>query len=188
MPVLDVSSPDITCGKNAEPISDNGVSRVGPVTAGSKIGFYWGKGFPHAGPVLTYMARCEPDCGSFDGRNIKAWFKIQNAGVTEGSWLTEVLPSKGMLHATVPACLKPGEYLVRHEIMSMSDCYKEGKCQIYLSCAQVRVEGNGEVVPSDLVAFPGVYKSNSTGILWDSSKEDMNKYVPPGPALFTCPS
>jgi hypothetical protein len=55
-PITNVSSPAIACNIDARPISDNGKSRVGTVTAGSDIEFHWGKGFPHAGPAITYMA------------------------------------------------------------------------------------------------------------------------------------
>jgi hypothetical protein len=185
MPVYDVSSKSFTCGEKAVPIHDNGVSRVGEVTAGSKIGFYWGTGWPHAGSVVTYMARCNPDCGKFTGTEGNVWFKIQDEGYRNGSWATDILATTGAVHATVPSCLAPGEYLVRHEIVNVGNCLRVNGCQIYPSCVQVKVIGNGDVRPKELTAFPGTYTSKN--ILWQFNKIKKEDYKVPGPSLFECP-
>jgi hypothetical protein len=187
-PVTNVSSPAIACNLDARPISDNGKSRVGTVTAGSDIEFHWGKGFPHAGPAITYMARCEPDCASFLGTEGKVWFKISEGAFEGDAWVTETLGATGYLKSRVPVCLAPGEYLVRHEIVSMTECARSGRCQIYPSCAQVKVVGSGIVRPDELVAFPGAYKKDDRGILWDTNKLDAKMYRPPGPPIFSCPT
>jgi hypothetical protein len=184
MPVPNVSSKDITCGKGAAPIHDNGVSRVGTVTAGSKIGFYWTTMFPHNGTVLTYMARCEPDCGKFPGSEGKVWFKIQDEGYSNGNWATAPIKAKAPLQATVPACLAPGEYLVRHEVFNVGSCMFLNDCQIYPSCAQVKVIGSGNVQPKNLVAFPGTYTPQNVKWTMDVKIQD---YKVPGPSTFKCP-
>jgi len=188
MPVYDVSSPDIACGQNAQPLSDDGVSRVGAVTAGTNIKFYWGKGFPHAGPVTNFMAKCEPDCGSFTGIGEKSWFKVDEQKYVDGDgWPTTSLATTGYVEMKVPECLAPGEYLVRHEIISLSECHKKNRCQLYPGCAQIKVEGKGTVRPKDLVAFPGAYKNTDPGILFNSNAMDWTDYTPPGPLVFQCP-
>lgn len=190
-PILDISSDQITCNSNATPIADNGVSRTGEVTAGSVIKFIW-NGWPHSGPILTYMAKCDPDCGSFTGSDGNVWFKIDQAGynATSGQWATYYLYTRGYTwNVTVPACLEDGEYLVRHEIIALSDCKTEGKCQFYPECAQLKVVGGGgyTIPEEDLVAFPGAYSPTDPGILWDTNTQDPTTYTMPGPTVFACP-
>ncbi|KAF2188733.1 lytic polysaccharide monooxygenase [Zopfia rhizophila CBS 207.26] len=193
-PVLDISSKDITCNFNAEPIADNGVSRTGPVTAGSKIDMIW-NGWPHSGPILTYMAKCSGDggCGNFTGREGNAWFKVDEMGwdATTEAWATQVLfDQKFRWTFTVPACLTPGEYLVRHEIIALSDCKTPGKCQFYPECFQVKVLGSGttDVEAAARVGFPGAYKKDDPGILWDTNSRNPEDYVMPGPKVWKCPA
>lgn len=188
-PILDITSTAITCNLNAAPIKDGSVSRVGTVNAGSAITFDW-KGWPHSGPILTYMAKCEPNCGSFTGSTGKVWFKIDESGYENGSWASQKLYDQGNIwKSTVPACLADGEYLVRHEIIALSDCSKIGKCQFYPSCAQVKVVGGKGVSPSSeyLVAFPGGYSKTEPGILWDTNTQAPEGYRPPGPKKWVCP-
>ncbi|KAL0261346.1 hypothetical protein SLS55_002776 [Diplodia seriata] len=212
-PVLDIETTNITvskalppyisptpplahplkCNVGAAPITaSNGTgSLTGAVAAGSNITFQWNE-WPHSGPIMTYMARCSPSCGTFSGSSGAVWFKIDEWGYRDGTWGSQKLVDDGNVwRATVPACLAPGEYLVRHEIIALSDCKTEGKCQFYPSCAQVRVEGEGEVVPEGegvVIALPGAYKTDGVGILWDTNKQKPADYVTPGPAVFECPS
>jgi hypothetical protein len=152
--------------------------------------FNWGKGFPHEGPIITYMAKCEPDCGIFKGTNENVWFKIDDFGFEDNTWATQKMVNEGgAWKSKIPACLEPGEYLVRHEIINNPSCNQPGKCQFYPSCIQVKVTGAGNVRPDALVAFPGAYKAKDAGILWDSKNaQDERKFVVPGPRPFICPS
>lgn len=188
-PVLDILSNDITCNANAVPINDNGVSRTGKITAGSNFEIYW-QGWPHSGPLLTYMAKCDPDCGSFTGSEGNVWFKVDEYGF-EDQWGTQQLDyQKYWWNVTVPKCIPDGEYLIRHEIIALSDCKTVGKCQFYPSCTQVKVVGGGSVSPSasELVSFPGAYGKTDKGILWNTNTQDARDYVPPGPKVWQCPS
>ncbi|KFY89209.1 hypothetical protein V500_05871 [Pseudogymnoascus sp. VKM F-4518 (FW-2643)] len=186
-PVELLTGDEMACNFNAVPILDGDVSRVGAVTAGTNITFDWGGGFPHSGPILTYMAKCEPDCGHFTGNEGDVWFKIDEAAYGT-MWATQTLfDQDNKWYSKVPECLAPGEYLVRHEIIALSGCASENKCQFYPSCAQVKVEGDGTVVPStDLIAFPGGYKF--ADVKWDSNTQAPIDYVLPGAPVFQCPS
>lgn len=55
----------------------------------------------------------------------------------------------------IPKGLKPGNYLIRHEII-MIELFPP---QHYPECAQLTVSGGGDKLPGDeyLVAFPGAY-------------------------------
>ena len=186
-PVIDLLSTDITCNFNAMPINDNGISRVGSVTAGTNISFHW-NGFTHQGPIFTYMAKCDPDCGSFTGSIGKVWFKVDQRGY-DTDWATQYLfNQKNIWHTKIPNCLEPGEYLVRHEIIALSDCKTVGKCQFYPSCHQVKVLGSGTTKPASdsLVSFPGGYSPTEPGILWNTNTQLPKDYTMPGVKLFSC--
>lgn len=188
-PLKDLDSNNLTCNAFAEPISDDGVARVGNIQAGSVAEYYWNE-WSHLSPIHTYMARCDPDCGSFTGSDgAKVWFKIEeDAADEEGVWASQRLHDDNFRwNITVPPCLAPGQYLIRHEIIQLTTAREEGGCQFYMNCAQVNVVGDGTVVPTDLVALPGAYSPTDPGILWDSFTQDPKDYVLPGPRPIQCP-
>lgn len=89
-------------------VNDNGVARVAPVTAGSKIAYHWVP-WPHLNPIQTYMAKCDPDCGSFTGNTGKVWFKIEEEGANP-QWATQRMHNDNhRWNVTIPSCLKPGQ-------------------------------------------------------------------------------
>ncbi|KAI8233759.1 Polysaccharide monooxygenase Cel61a [Colletotrichum sp. SAR11_57] len=85
---------------------------------------------------------------------------------------------------TIPSCLKPGYYLVRHEIIALHAAYSYPGAQFYPGCHQLQVTGSGTKTPTSLVAFPGAYKATDPGITYDAYKAQT--YTIPGPAVFTC--
>jgi hypothetical protein len=190
--VTDIYGKDITCNIGAVPIlNSDGTSRVAEVTAGSNVTFAW-NGFTHSGPVMTYMAKCTPDCGHFTGSSGTMWFKVDEIGydTTLGQWGTQFLfDQKNRWQTRVPPCLESGEYLVRQEIMGMGACGVKGRCQFYPHCIQVKVvKGSGTKAPSDaeLISLPGGYKDDDKGILWNSNTMDPKDYETPGPQVFSC--
>lgn len=90
----------------------------------------------------------------------------------------------GSVTYTIPECIEPGSYLVRHEIIALHSAYSYPGAQFYPGCHQIKVTGGGSTVPSDLVAFPGAYKGADAGITYDAYK--AAEYTIPGPALFSC--
>ena len=71
---------------------------------------------------------------------------------------------------TIPSCLKPGYYLVRHEIIALHSAWQYPGAQFYPGCHQIQVTGGGSSVPSSLVSFPGAYKGSDPGITYDAYK------------------
>ncbi len=68
---------------------------------------------------------------------------------------------------TIPACLKPGYYLVRHEILALHSAWAPKGAQFYPSCHQLNVAGLGTTVPTEgLVSFPGAYQAESPNVLF----------------------
>jgi hypothetical protein len=60
------------------------------------------------------MVECPGDCGSFRVPQSASWFKIHQEGLAG----TQKLKRNGnSLTVTIPASLKPGNYLIRHELI-----------------------------------------------------------------------
>ncbi|KAI0503235.1 lytic polysaccharide monooxygenase [Xylaria bambusicola] len=133
--------------------------------------YYW----PHGqGPVMVYMANCEGPCDEWDGTG-KRWFKVWETGYSRTSWPEwQPRPIPGDtpistcdaweagyyivrrgVNMTIPKPLKPGNYLIRHEVINL-----EANLQIYPECAQLNLTSEGDAVPSPeyLVEFPGAYR------------------------------
>lgn len=128
--------------------------------------------WPHAlGPMMVYMAACNGPCDEFDPKEEDVvWFKIAEGGYHPeplefndkpdigyhsawdqgGSW-----PRQDGWSVMIPKSLKPGNYLIRHEIIMIELMPP----QWYPQCAQLTVTGEGDKLPSEdyLVSFPGAY-------------------------------
>ncbi|KAK3899310.1 family 61 putative glycoside hydrolase [Staphylotrichum tortipilum] len=202
-PVQDIASIDLQCGGS----TSEGVIGSAPaplhaaVAAGETVTLRWTT-WPdsHMGPVLTYMARC-PDqgCEGWEPGVELVWFKIHHDGrhTTDKSYPDDIwgstplmtIPNPGTTY-TIPSCLLPGPYLVRHEIIALHSAWARGEAQFYPSCHQLLVSGSGSVTPSaanndTLVSFPGAYSADDAGIflnVWNPGN-----YTTPGPPVFTCP-
>jgi len=117
------------------------------------------------------------------------WFKIAETGRsgTSNTWGDSPLmvPGNSGVQYTIPSCLAPGYYLVRHEIIALHASYEYPGAQFYPGCHQLQVTGSGTKKPSSgLVAFPGAYKGSDPGITYDAYKAQT--YTVPGPAVFKC--
>ncbi|KAI1794153.1 glycosyl hydrolase family 61-domain-containing protein [Ganoderma leucocontextum] len=175
-PVLDASSSDLACNKGGE----SPAGAVATAAAGSNVVFDW-LTWPsdHMGPVSTYMTSCNGDCKTFDASNAK-WFKVDASGYTNGKWAATQLIDNGFKWtSTIPSGLKPGNYLIRNEIVAL---HSAGQPQYYPSCAQLSVTGSGTTVPSgsELVSIPGIYNNVQWPDIWD---DNFKSFAAPGPAV-----
>lgn len=75
---------------------------------------------------------------------------------------------------TIPSCLKPGYYLVRHEIIALHAAYEYPGAQFYPGCHQLKVTGSGNTTPTSLVGFPGAYDGKDVGITYDPYKGKLS--------------
>jgi hypothetical protein len=71
----------------------------------------------------------------------------------------------------IPSATPSGEYLVRVESIALHSASGANGAQFYISCGQINVTGGGSGKPTDLVSFPGAYKSTDPGIM-------LNIYYP----------
>jgi hypothetical protein len=114
------------------------------------------------------------------------FYSLTSSGLKNQWAVTPLIttPNSGVNY-TIPACLKPGYYLVRHEIIALHSAYSEGGAQFYPGCHQLDVTGAGKKVPgTELVGFPGAYGPKDEGILYNiyGAKE----YKIPGPPIWRC--
>nr|AXF92943.1 polysaccharide monooxygenase [Humicola insolens] len=174
-------TPDIICHKSAKP----GGGHV-TVRAGDKISIVWTPEWPesHVGPVIDYLAACNGDCETVDKTSLR-FFKIDGAGydAAAGRWAADALRANGNSWLVqIPADLKAGNYVLRHEIIALHGAANPNGAQAYPQCINIRVTGGGNNQPSGV---PGtqLYKASDPGILFNPWVANP-QYPVPGPALI----
>jgi len=202
-PVLSVTSDSISCNTGLySPIS----SAVVTIPAGATVGAWWEHilGGPqgandadnpiaasHKGPLIVYLAAVT-DAATASGAGLQ-WFKIAEEGLntSTGKWgVDTMIAGAGWWSFTVPACVAPGQYLMRVELIALHSAYASGGAQFYMSCANVAITGSGTKTGTT-VTFPGAYSATDPGILiniYNGSipNNDLKPYTIPGPAVLTC--
>ncbi|KAJ2355219.1 hypothetical protein IWW50_003495 [Coemansia erecta] len=195
-PVKDVLSTDITCGTGG--VSST-ASETCPVKAGSTITVEWHHDndsasddiidVSHLGPCMVYMAPLESN-GSGD-----VWFKIFEDGydASTSTWcVNKIRANGGKLDVPLPADIKSGDYLLRTEVIALHEADTDyatnsaRESQFYVNCAQLSVTDGGSAEPEGY-AIPGIYKSNSPGILFNLYSS-FTSYPIPGPAVYVAGS
>ncbi|KAA8631818.1 hypothetical protein SMACR_05160 [Sordaria macrospora] len=172
-------TPDIICHRSATPAGGHAT-----VKAGDKISLKWDPVWPdsHKGPVIDYLAACNGDCETVDKTSLR-FFKIDGAGYNNGVWAADALVNNGNSWLVqIPADLKPGNYVLRHEIIALHGAGSANGAQAYPQCFNLKVEGSGNNLPSGV---PGtqLYKATDAGILFNMYQNDFT-YPVPGPALI----
>lgn len=177
-------SEDIICHKGA-----TASANAAPVAAGGSVTLNWNT-WPesHKGPVIDYIAKCDPDCASADKASL-AFAKIAEAGVVDGAeapgtWATDDLMADGnSWTVTIPESLAPGNYVLRHEIIALHSAGQAGGAQSYPQCINLEVTGSGSASPEGVPATE-FYTEDDPGILFDLYTAPI-EYTIPGPALWT---
>ncbi|KAK0455632.1 glycoside hydrolase [Desarmillaria tabescens] len=135
----------------------------------------------HKGPVMSYLAKVD-NATQTDVTGL-AWFKIYEDGydASSSTWAVDTLiANEGKVSFTIPDCIKPGQYLLRHELIG--DSYPGA--QFYMECAQLEITGGGSTSPST-VSFPGAYAGSDPGITINIY-QTLSGYTIPGPEVFNC--
>jgi len=172
---------DIICHRQA--VNAKGYATV---KAGDKINIKWDPIWPesHVGPVIDYLADCNGDCSTVSKNSLR-FFKIDGAGYdkAKGKWAADVLRENGnSWMVQIPADLKPGHYVLRHEIIALHGAANPNGAQAYPQCINIKVEGSGSNSPSG-VAGTSLYTANDPGILFNPWVSNID-YPVPGPALI----
>ncbi|GLB34553.1 putative glycoside hydrolase family 61 protein [Lyophyllum shimeji] len=158
--------PDITCNRGG----NIPVKMTTKIPAGTTIQFLWTDWqSDHPGPIMTYIAECPKGCSTFKVyRQCLVQVKIQED--VNSTW-----------PATIPATLRPGEYLLRHEILGLQRATEVGRAQFYPACHQITVTGSGTKALPAGIALPGNYTLDDPGILLQYRDiSATNPYTPLG--------
>ncbi|KAF7300308.1 hypothetical protein HMN09_00914100 [Mycena chlorophos] len=191
LPVKDVSSPALTCGLNSQP-----ASQVATVPAGSTLALRWetltasGLWFHDVGPMMAYLADCGGSCVGLDPDVSEArWFKIAEVGMEgDGAWAQAKLDTGAPANITIPASLKPGNYLLRHEIIALHTAQSLGGAEFYVGCVQLAVTGTVAAGTesrrtTSWLGFPGRTARGMRGFSLMCVYDMQAPYVFPGPKV-----
>ncbi|GJE96295.1 glycosyl hydrolase family 61 protein [Phanerochaete sordida] len=183
------TTPDITCG----PGGNTPVANLAQADAGSLVTFDWQDwNSVHPGPVMTYIAECTGGCASFKGDTGNVWVKIDQDGYNPSrgdlAWGEEVIRLEDSIYSvTIPAGLKPGQCILRHEILGLHVAGELYGAQFYPNCLQVEIVKGGTVELPAGIPMPGSYDPYDPGILvqlYTITPTTPNYTIPGGPVLL----
>ncbi|KAF1816150.1 glycoside hydrolase [Eremomyces bilateralis CBS 781.70] len=199
--ITDPNAPGLACNSKPTPPGDKAEAR-----AGSQIEFRWTEWLPsHRGPITTYMAPYEGDIAAVDVNKLQ-FFKIDEEALyadeqfgeiddvpwaVKPNWATDkMIQANGVWNVTIPWDIKPGNYVVRHELLALHFATEHSNYksfgivapQFYPSCYHVGITGNGTATPTG-VTFPGTYQPTDPGLIFDIY-QNKTEYPIPGPAVY----
>ncbi|KAM7199419.1 Glycosyl hydrolase family 61 domain containing protein [Rhypophila sp. PSN 637] len=179
------NSRDIICHRGSTNAGGHAV-----VAAGDNVFLQWDT-WPesHHGPVIEYLAACGASgCEKADITSLD-FFKISEAGLIDGSsapgrWASDELISNGNgWMVKIPSNIKPGFYLLRHEIIALHSGNQPNGAQNYPQCINLEITGSGTATPSG-VKGTALYTPNDAGILFNIY-QPMSSYPVPGPVVIS---
>ncbi|KAG8628763.1 hypothetical protein KVT40_002628 [Elsinoe batatas] len=187
-PVPDVEGTDMTCGVSGL----DSVARTCPIPDGASVTFKFdsidrnpGKNWyidpGHKGPCAIYAKKVDSPSADPTG---DGWFKLWDQGFDGSKWCTEnLIANKGLISVKLPSGLQGGYYLLRPELLALHAA-TEGDPQFYTGCAQVFLEGNGNLGPDTTVSIPGYVKKSDSALTWNIYYgTDPNNYPTVGPKV-----
>ncbi|GAB1317941.1 hypothetical protein MFIFM68171_08151 [Madurella fahalii] len=187
-PIFDMNSADIACAKVHSPAP----GAIAEVRAGSNITFHWSRWlYSHKGPITAWMAPYEGNISDVDVNQLEFVKFAEDTIDDNGVWGTVKLmdETNGTWTATIPADIKPGNYVIRQEIIALHFAVSTTPGfewspigpQFYLTCFNFKITGNGDATPKG-EKFPGAYKVDEPGFHFDVKSNET--YPTVGPALY----
>ncbi|KAF5021718.1 hypothetical protein F66182_6245 [Fusarium sp. NRRL 66182] len=175
---------DIICHRGAK--NAKGHAKI---AAGEQIYLKWDT-WPesHKGPVIDYLASCGASgCETVDKETLK-FFKIGEAGLISSSGNPgtygddELIANDNGWLLEIPASIKPGHYVLRHEIIALHSGGQENGAQNYPQCFNLEITGSGTEQPEGVLGTE-LYKPDDEGILFNIYGSPST-YPIPGPAAI----
>ncbi|THH21278.1 hypothetical protein EW146_g269 [Bondarzewia mesenterica] len=124
----------------------------------------------HKDPIMSYLVKIN-NATQTDVTGLK-WFKIYEDGYdpSTGKWAANtMIANKGKVTFTVPSCIEPGQYLIRHELIALHVAGSYPGAQFYMECAQPAT-----------VSFPGDYEGSDPALPLTSIRLSRPTYTIPG--------
>jgi len=149
--------------------------------AGSTITAHWNP-WPHdGGPLSVWMVECPGSCQTFISPHTASWFKIYEDGL---AGTQKLIKADNSLKVTIPESLKPGNYLIRHELINLA----RPPAEFYPECAQLKISGSGTKTPGPefRTTFASAYKMSLPQLSesYSTWKAKAASYKLPGPAVW----
>ncbi|KAI1820688.1 lytic polysaccharide monooxygenase [Xylaria intraflava] len=184
------TTPDIICQRNGKSAHAHAL-----ISAGDHVQIQW-NGWPidHKGPVMNYLASCGENqpCEDVDKNDLR-FFKISELGLIDGAdtttgpgglWASDLLIANN--HSwilEIPPMIKPGFYVLRSEIIALHTASVDRGAQNYPQCFNIRIEGQGTVLPSGI---PGteLYDPEDPSVHLNIY-EGVSTYKIPGPTVMS---
>jgi len=155
------------------------------------------------GPIFDYITPCNGDCSKFDATNAD-WVKLAQFGLDTSSSISDDLKNrmaakpepyygKGLWASAkmiqeystwkvkIPAQLKPGQYIVRNEVVAM---HSPKAPQHYIACVQINVKGSGTTSLPAGVKSNQLYNSNSILATYDVYANPGSFQLPSNPPVW----
>ncbi|KAI2632283.1 glycoside hydrolase family 61 protein [Hypoxylon sp. NC1633] len=176
------NTPDMVCHLGAKP-----AGAAAPVKGGDVIEVQWTP-WPasHKGPVLDYLAKCSGPCETADKTQLK-FFKIAEVAWVDQAtdlWASNVLTNNNNSWLIrIPEDIEPGNYVLRHEIISLHSAANPNGAQSYPFCYNLAIDSKGTASPAGIPATE-LYKAADPGIKFDLFSHPT-AYMIPGPALYS---
>jgi hypothetical protein len=185
-PLQNVNSTDMRCNMGG---SSSSTTQTYTVRAGDSLGFKVADTFGHPGPQQVYLSKAPSLASEYDGSG--DWAKIYtltyslNSSYYSGDGILKWATHRAQTFKfKLPEATPPGEYLLRAEGLALHAAHKANNAQFYVSCAQIKVEGNGTGIPGPTIKFPGGYHWDSPGVLIPEFWSKITNYTSPGPKLW----
>ena len=179
------AGPDIICHENGTNAGGHAL-----VAAGDDVFLQW-TAWPesHKGPVLDYLAPCgAAGCETVDKTTLE-FFKIDQVGLVDGStgppgeYGDDLLIANGNgWMVKIPEDIKPGFYVLRHEIIALHSAETADGAQNYPQCINLEITGTGTQQPSGVLGTE-LYKPSDAGILFNIYTS-VTAYPVPGPSVI----
>ncbi|KAF2429658.1 glycoside hydrolase [Tothia fuscella] len=178
---------DIVCHDNPKP-----GQAYAEVKAGDSINVQWSN-WPdsHHGPIIDYLAPCPGDCTTLSSPTLLKFTKTAEAGLVKPGapntyiWATDAMhKNNNTWISKIPSSLKPGNYVLRNEIIALHTAGTVGGAQNYPQCFNLKVTGNGGKALPGGVPATQFYRGESQGIVFNIAAK-VDSYPVPGPPLWT---
>jgi hypothetical protein len=97
-------------------------------------------------------------------------------------WATDAIVGGGTSSISIPASLKAGNYVLRHESIALHGA-RNIDAQFYPQCINLKVTGSGNAVPSNGVPGTRLYQTKEPGLVFDLYTS-YSRYPIPGPKMW----
>ncbi|KAF2432147.1 hypothetical protein EJ08DRAFT_695602 [Tothia fuscella] len=168
-----LDSPDIICQRGA-----TNAKISAEVAAGGMVSLQWTE-WPesHKGLMLDYLADCGGDCSTVDKTALKTPARYAD---------DDMIKNNNAWTVQIPASIKAGNYVLRHETIALHQAQGVGGAQSYPQCFNLKVTGGGSDTPEGVVGT-ALYMATDPGIMFNIYQpyKAFSDYLVPGPPLYS---